>query len=301
MSAPVGTLGYTAVVVTFRRSDALSRSLAALLGQTSPPSLVVVVDNDPECSARGVVDVTPCPKAVELVYLPSGENLGPAGGWARGVEWALGHATRGDWCMVLDDDDPIGDPEVSGELLTAASAASSDVAALGLRGAVWHAPTATLRRVMPHAGRLTPCDYLASGGMPIYRWAVIDRFGFFDESLFFGFEDLDLGLRLREADLKLAVVSIDSAHRVPDTNPVRLPWREYFKTRALVTVCRRHSGVWALMVTTLRSVMIGGVLLALRDRNLAIASARWSGWRDAMRGRLGRHRYVPSHNPAKAS
>ena len=300
MSAPVGNTGYTAVIVTFRREATLTASLTALLAQTAGPSLVIVVDNDPEGSAYAVAANTTCPDSTHIEYLCSGENLGPAGGWARGVAWASLRDDRGEWLMVLDDDDPIGDPRVNGEILAVAASASEQIAGIGLRGANWRAATASLQRVHPSPGALTRCCYLASGGIPIYRWSAIDRHGFFDESLFFGFEDLEYGLRLRAAGLSVAATVVDAPHTVPSTNPTRTVWREYFKTRSLVTVCRRHLGRWALTVTTLRSVVIGAVVLALRERDGELAIARWRGWYDAMRGRLGRHRYVPTHNPAKA-
>jgi rhamnopyranosyl-N-acetylglucosaminyl-diphospho-decaprenol beta-1,3/1,4-galactofuranosyltransferase len=102
-------------------------------------------------------------------------------------------------------------------------------------------------------------DYLASGGLPLYRWEVIDDVGFFDADLFFGYEDLDLGLRLRERGYRLLVVRLDDLHVVQDTAPTRVAWREYYKTRALVTVCRRHLGPSALLVALIRSVGLGAM------------------------------------------
>jgi GT2 family glycosyltransferase len=173
------------------------------------------------------------------------------------------------------------------------------VAAVGLRGAVLRRPWATLHRRVPLD---SPCevDYLAGGGAPLYRWATIDELGFFDGGLFFGFEDLELGLRLRHAGYRLLAVPV-AHHEVPDTASSRSAWREYFKTRALVTIVRRHLGLPELFATLTRSLLVGAPVIATRHRDASLAVARWRGALDGLRGRLGPQSYAPGANPPKSS
>lgn len=290
---------YSAVIATFRRPEPLAALLAGLLGQHAQPSLIVVADNDPARSAEAATAAHTATPGVHVEYLPMGENLGPAGGWARAVAFAAGRADRGDWVIVLDDDDPVADPRVCEQLFAVAEAAPPTVAAVGLRGARWRRSTATLHRVRGLPGAPAPCDYLGSGGVPLYRWSAIDQHGFFDEELFFGFEDLDYGFRLQAHGLALQAVEIEAEHVIHDTSPARKPWREYFKTRALITICRRHLGWWAVAVTTVRAVVLGAPWLAIRERQTSLTVARWRGFTDGIRGRLGRNEYVPTDNPAK--
>jgi GT2 family glycosyltransferase len=294
------TRPYCAVIATFKRAEVLSELLTGLLAQEAALALLVVADNDPASSARAVVEGHGASApTTAVVYLPMAANLGPAGGWARAVAHAAPRPDRGDWVMVFDDDDPVADPRVTSQLLAEADKAPADVAAVGLRGARWHRPTATLHRVHGAMDAPAKCDYLGSGGVPLYRWSAIDAHGFFDEELFFGFEDLDLGLRLRARGLGLRVVAIEAQHVIHDTAPTRVPWREYFKTRALITVCRRHLGWWATTVTMVRAVLLGGPWLAIKHRRPDLMVARWRGFVDAVRGRLGSNEYVPTNNPAK--
>jgi len=141
-------------------------------------------------------------------------------------------------------------------------------------------------------------DYLASGGAPLYRWAAVEMVGFFDADLFFGFEDLELGLRLRAHGLRLVVCSLDGMHEVADTAGERTPWREYFKTRALIVVCRRHLGLTPLVLTSIRALVLAAPLLYVRG-GASLVRARWSGALDGLRGSLGPRDRAPVANPAK--
>lgn len=294
------TVGYSAAVVTYRRPESLREVLRSLLGQHQPPELIVVVDNDPERSAARVVAEVARSATIDVLYEPLPSNVGPAGGWARAVELARVRPDRGHWVTVVDDDDPVGDPRVLGRLAACAASVPLDVAAVGLRGALLRRRVARLRRVLPQPGGSAPVDYLASNGAPFYRWDAIERVGFFDPELFFGFEDLDLGLRLRDAGQSLWVVDPAGLHEVPDSSPTRTAWREYYKTRALVVIARRHLGLGALVSTLGRTLLLGMPLLLWGARRLDVVAARWKGARDGLLGRLGPASYAPGANPPKS-
>jgi hypothetical protein len=89
-------------------------------------------------------------------------------------------------------------------------------------------------------------------------------------------------------------------HTVADTGTARTPWREYYKSRALVVVARRHLGPSPTALTALR-LGLGGTRFLLRARGTGLARARVEGLTDGLRGRLGVRRYDPAGNPAKGS
>lgn len=292
--------GYTAAVVTFRRPESLAVVLRTLGEQSVPPRLTVVADNDPDRSARPIVEAARATWPGEIVYAPVGENLGPAGGWAHAVVKAEPmRALRGDWVLVIDDDDPLDSPDLIRRLLGQTAGHGTAVAGIGLRGANWDRCRARLVRVEPPEGEVAPVDYLAGNGAPLYSWSAIDNVGFFNGELFFGFEDLDLGFRLTSAGWHLLVAPHPSLHVVADTASTRTAWREYYKTRALTWTLREHKGLYAQSVSLIRSVVLGGVRLALIDRRATLARARLQGAGDAYRGRLGVRRYHPTANPPK--
>jgi len=291
---------YTAAIVTFRRPESLAIVLRTLRAQSVLPSLTVVADNDPDESARSVVDTARAEWPGEILYAPVGKNLGPAGGWAHAVATATPmRALRGDWVLVIDDDDPFDSPDLVGCLLDQAAGHGTVLAGIGLRGARWDRARARLVRVEPTEGHDAPVDYLAGNGAPLYAWSAIDSVGFFNPQLFFGFEDLELGFRLASEGWHLRVAPHPSMQVVPDTGKTRSAWREYYKTRALVWTLRHHRGPYAQAVSLGRSTLLGGLRLAVIDRQPGLAKARLSGAWDGLRDRLGVRRYHPVANPPK--
>lgn len=287
---------YCAVVVTFKRPTELVRTLTSVLTQSVPPAFVVVADNDPCGSAAEAVGSRTWDRPVELLSLR--ENGGPAGGWAAAMAAAATRADRGHWVLVVDDDDPLGHPALVEHLLAAGT--TPRLAGIGLRGARLSRPLALLHRVSAPRGVLAEVDYLAGNGAPLYRWAALDAVGGFDGELFFGFEDLDLGLRLKAHGWTLGAVTLDHLHVVADTAPARVAWREYYKTRALVVIARRHLGALATLSTIVRAGVLGAARLIPREGGWRIGVARVHGVIDAMAGRMGaRVRYLPASNPAK--
>lgn len=297
MDAPAS---YSAIIVTFRREESLAEVLEALRAQTHRPRLTVVADNDPDESARGVVERLQDSWPGTLVYSPVGQNLGPAGGWAHAASVARSRGTeRGDWLLVLDDDDPLETPHLMERLTGIAERLEPGVGALGLRGARWDGRRARLVREQPPEGTTAPVHYLASGGAPLYSWGAIDEVGFFNPDLFFGFEDLDQGFRLRAANWPVRVCPLPSLQQVADTAGTRSAWREYYKSRALIWILSRRRGVYATLLTLARSVVLGGTRLAVADRRPDLLRARLLGAWDGLRGRLGVRRYSPQTNPPK--
>ena len=90
------------VLVTYRRPAQLATMLTAVAAQTRPLDDLVVVDNDPATETRQMLHAA----APVAEYIPSSENLGPAGGIALGMQRLLERAAEGDWIVTLDVDDP---------------------------------------------------------------------------------------------------------------------------------------------------------------------------------------------------
>jgi len=295
-SGPTGGNGpYSVAIVTFRRPASLDAVLRGLASQHVRPGVIAVADNDPDESARPIVEEVQAATDVQIGYVPVGRNLGPAGGWARAADWLSMNPNRGNWLVVVDDDDPVAGADVLARLLEHAQSTDADVAAVGQRGAVLNRMTATLRRVRT-PGR--DVDYLASGGTPFYRWSTVDEVGFFDPELFFGFEDLDLGLRLTSAGYRLVVLPLPG-YEVGDTSVNRSAWREYFKTRSMIVITRRHLGTIATFSTICRTAVIGAARLWAETRQPELIRARWRGVGDGIRGRLGPGDFAPGTNPPK--
>ena len=100
-AARASARGVVAVVVTWNRRELLERCLAAVLGQTLRPTRVVIVDNASDDGTATVLnDRYAALPGVQIVRTKT--NIGGAGGFALGLNLALGGPGETAW--LLDDD-----------------------------------------------------------------------------------------------------------------------------------------------------------------------------------------------------
>lgn len=302
MNVPLGSL--SAVLVTFRRPEALKVMIDRVAGPNSVLQRLVVVDNSP---TDGVEDgrTSWCLTSVEINHMAALENLGPAGGIALGMDAILADAEDDDWILLLDDDDPPEDSAVLASLLAFAREMSSTDPAtggIGLVGARFDRRRGRVVRV-PDEELSGPVavDYIGGGQLPLYRVGAVRQVGPFAADLFFGFDDLDYGLRMRGAGYSLhcngSLWHAERARRDrlslqvrPSRRLEQLSWRRYYGLRNLVRILRQQEGP----VTALRVMLVHGILhplanmpltpgLALRHLCLNLRACA-DGWR----GRMGR-------------
>jgi len=101
---PPAATGVVAVVVTWNRAELLVRSLTAILGQSTLPDQILVVDN---ASTDGTPAVLERQFAGRVDVLTLAKNIGGAGGFAAGIVRALEHDPDAVWLM---DDDTVPEP-----------------------------------------------------------------------------------------------------------------------------------------------------------------------------------------------
>jgi GT2 family glycosyltransferase len=201
-----------AVVLTFDAPHHAANCVTALQRQTNPPGAILVVDNDSAIPVERDVlaNLGPVPVAV----LRLSENLGPAGGYAAGLERFLHGSHHYAWTM---DDDVEPDPDCLAHLVTAMRA-HHDVAL-----------------VSPLRFDKTTGEYWEGwgwGGVLIPRRAV-EELGVPDRRLFWGYEDQEY-LRDRIPLAGFVPVSCHSAIARVSTRPAtddKPPWKWYYETR----------------------------------------------------------------------
>jgi len=288
------------VLVTYRRGPQLHDYVDALSAQSRQLDTLVVVDNDPARSARWILD-EPALGSIEVDYLPTGDNVGPAGGIARGMRTVLPCACDDDWLITLDDDDPPRTPELLAELERFGNQLRSSDPSVGLVGLVGG-------RFDERRGRFVPIpdddlagpvasSWIGGNNLPFYSVHAVRRVGEFDERLFINMEELDYGLRLidhgftiwahgdlwrreREHHGRLGI----------DRNPSRslgdASWRRYYSLRNLLLILRDRGRQRAALGVAGRSLAKPAFNLP-RDPALAAAHLRLNG-RAVLDGYLGR-------------
>jgi GT2 family glycosyltransferase len=296
-----------AVIVTFDRPDELADQLGAISGDGVVTS-ITVVDNGSDDRAAEVS------KRHNAAHLRPGENVGPAGGFAVGIDHLLAEIEGDAWVALLDDDDPppSGSTDEIAELARFGDwllGRGVPVGAVGMAGSRFDRRTGRLRR--PTDRELVgpvAVDYIAGGQLPLMRAAAVREAGGFRTDLFFGLEELDQGLRLSDAGFRSfghGALWYEARRRAGRLGPrvgvaPRKPeaWRRYYAVRNLIVISRAHVGSLLALRVSLEHLLGRPVMDLLRRR--PERSLLWrlgaKGVADAWFGRMGR-RVEPLHEP----
>jgi GT2 family glycosyltransferase len=196
----------SAIVVAFGKDALLEdclRSLDAALEAVEGETEVIVVLNRISDTARRELESSAQPR----VLVDTGDNLGFAGGVAAGLARA-----RGEWVAIINDDCVV-EPEALAELLRAGSAGedigsvAAQILFAGAGGTINSAGIEVDELGVAHERLLgQPAAgsenevvevFGASGAAALYRRAMLEGVGGFDQSFFAYLEDADLAWRAR--------------------------------------------------------------------------------------------------------
>lgn len=292
------------VLITYCRPTELAHTLTRLTQQTRRLDRLVVVDNHPSRQNQELIrDHVPDDLPTEYVAAP--ENLGPAGGIALGMRVVNGWAAASDWIVLVDDDNPPSEVSLLERLEAFAEVASRRdpaTGAVGLVGARFDRRAGRLRRI-PDAELedAVPVDYVGGGQYPFYRVGAVRAVGDFRQNLFFGFDDLEYGLRMKAAGYSIyAHGDLWLEERVrnrrlqlnirPSTGLDEPSWRRYYGLRNLIAILRAAGETSAAVRVTLVTGLAKPVANLPRRPGLAArclalnARACLDGWT----GRMGR-------------
>jgi GT2 family glycosyltransferase len=305
------------VLPTYRRTALLASTLDRLRTQSRPLDHLIVVDNEGSPETAELVRSVAARDA-RIEYLDPGENKGFAGGVAEGMRRVLEFAADDDWIVLLDDDDPPRFPngfEVIGGFAEEMRARDPRTAAVGISGGWFDWRRGRMRRVPDdELVGAVPLDHVAGNQLPCFRVGVVRAVGVFCEELFFGFSELEYGLRLWTAGYSLyghGALWLESRTRTrrlghelrPSRRLHEVTWRDYYTLRNAIFILRR----FGRRGTALRVSFVHGIAkpvanlvvspsLALRHLRIDLRAIR-DGWG----GRMGR-RIDPdgSFRPTKA-
>ncbi len=196
---PVVTL-----IVTRNRHALLARCLQAVWSQDHRPELVIVVDNASDEPVLPVLAPYPGTRLLRLC-----RNQGPAAAFGIGIREALGAGAAFVWMM--DDDGMPADPGCLSKLLATAHAERADLASPLIRDIDRPErlafPIRRRGRTRFTAASLGPAPLIA-GFAHLFNGALIaadvfSRIGLPDARLFIRGDEVEFGLRMRRAGLRL--------------------------------------------------------------------------------------------------
>lgn len=273
-----------AVVLTYRRRDGASRVVRDLLEREGldPSQILLVVNGD-----GGLVDPA---QESRIGVLRLAENLGPAGGFARGLDHVRRNSEAA-WVYLCEDDQlRHGLPSrrlrelIEGVERFERTCPGPPVGAALASGRHVDMRTGlTSRHEVRPGGRFEEVDYGPFWGALLSR-RVVDVPVAPDEAMFWWSEDLDYWLRVRTAGFRIVVDA--NAHRAAvNKGSDDEPWCSYYMARNHFYLRRRHGG---------RRWTLHHVLKSARRFQLAPTRAHRAaivrGLFDGARGRTGRNR-----------
>ncbi len=288
-----------AVVLTHRRPRLATELVRSLLDREGlPPDRVIVVVN-----GSGGLEDRELEDRVRMIRLS--ENLGPAGGFAVGIEKAFEQPPT-QWAYLCEDDvglyslpcPRLADLVYRTERLGAVE--GLPVGAVVAFGRRFVGRGVHTQNCVPPEGILFELERVDVGswGATLLSRQVFDAGVLPDPEWFFGLEDFDFYCRMREKGFEVLVDAI-SARAVAseqtscgraEIQELRRPtnehevWRQYYHFRNSIEMVRRHGRpswhVW-------QSAYAVRHLLGARgwEERLAIVRGYWDG----LRGRLGEH------------
>lgn len=262
-----------AVILTFNRVPMLRRCLSAVQQQTRQPDRVLVVDNH---SSDDTPEYLRSAASINLLLevLRTSENLGPAGGFATGMDWA---AQRGyDYLWLLDDD---SFPEPSCLEIQLAEMA-------GRQDAI----------IYPHNIDETESssDYPAWRG-PLVPRPVVERGGLPNKDLFWSKEDTEYFQwrlpRVYGVEVTHSAKAVARYYRANSMTRTRPAWKYYYWGRNTVYYRVWVQRPWKWWRYRKLAATLGKLWLRvafLEDQKLKKARYLLLGTWHGFRGRLGK-------------
>jgi rhamnopyranosyl-N-acetylglucosaminyl-diphospho-decaprenol beta-1,3/1,4-galactofuranosyltransferase len=279
-----------AVIVTYNRRDLLRQALTALRSQTRRVDQVFVVDN---ASSDGTIEMLRS-EFGDVTHIRNEENVGPAGGFAQGMQFAAegGH----DWLWLFNDDDEPLPRALESLLIAMREIPSANVGVLGCwvlsadnevieAGNLWHNRPRPVK--FPVTDRPYRVDLLNFNGTLVSS-ELIRTVGVPQERLFMMFEESEFCLRTGAAGEAIFVTpqplvicrTAGSRHNSP-------PWRGYYQTRNQLALALERRSVAEVFWWFIRQVKF---IIGMRssDRKFERVRLRALGARHAVQGKLGK-------------
>lgn len=303
---PITDKTVAAVVVTYNRKALLERCLTVLSQQTRLPNTIIIVDNasmdgtSEMLAKNGWLDRT----GIEIITMT--ENLGGAGGFARGIKYAI--EMEADFCWVMDDD-ALPELDALEELLLNASDDGNlygSVAVAQDNRLSWRLSRTDIidknkRNLQDYDSvpQIAPVEFLPFLGLLISR-RLVQHIGLPDEGFFLAADDVDFCCRAHRVGASIfAIGSSRLNHPAAELYSLQLPWlklwslklppwKRYYDVRNRLFVARNHYG-WALYYQTIPGSILRliGTLLYEKQRVEQI-KAFWGGMVDGLLNRKGR-------------
>jgi GT2 family glycosyltransferase len=258
-------LKFAAFIMTYERPGILPDTIAKIFGQTYPPEKILIVDNsespDTEQVIAGLNDS-------RLQYHRVGYNAGPAGAAKIGLQ---NLANEGyDWIYWGDDNDPprtFDAFEKIKEIINDSN--KTTLGAVALMGNNFNLKIAkTIKFKLNQLKGVLSVNSIAGGGTMVFNTALIKQGILPNDSLFFGYEELEFCLKIKKAGFDILVdgdyyyqLKIESIkpersrfEKIGFNLRENCLWREYYSVRNMLYILHSNSAHSGMILFCLRLI-----------------------------------------------
>lgn len=244
---------YTIVIVTYNRERMLRECVNNAVNQTISPSSIIIVDNASTDGTKAYLEELKKEGGVyDIIELA--ENIGGAGGFAKGIERALEKDSE---CVLMIDDDAMIARDYMYKILQARrqnpqyKAFAGTVKANG-RIDIFH------RRELLKTGLKSKncteqeyqqscfaCDIASFCGM-VVDTDILRQIGLPHADYFIWYDDTEYSLRINQYSRFLVVTEAELDHKttlVIATHPRRYDWKDYYAVRNRILMVKEHGNI----------------------------------------------------------
>lgn len=242
---------FAAFVMTYERSELILQTIEDLKTQSFPPQIILIVDNSISNKTKEIIYKQ---NFDDVIYHKMEYNTGPAGAAYYGLKELT---LKGyDWIYWGDDDNPPKDYLIFENLFNGIDQLTSNNIKLGIiggKGGIFNKITGRIRSLSNYElqkDAYLEVDSIPGGHAMIVNSDIIKRGIMPDEELFFGFEEFDFCLKVKENNFKLYVaaerwlrvrekaLNVQENYQWKHSNlgNVSLINREYYSTRNLLRI-----------------------------------------------------------------
>lgn len=300
----------TLVIVTYNRLAKLQHALASYDEQTQKPDCIIVVDNhSTDDTSRFLQEWSIQQSAYRKEVILSTENLGGAGGFFQGQRRAM--ELGSDWVYVSDDDAYAAPDMIERFLSYICSHDCSKISAIcgsvhTLSGEIdyWHRDLFWVDSHLIYQRKHPEPDSYMKESFELNMFSYVGTFlhavalkqvGLVDPSFFIFYDDSEHSIRLSRWGNILCIPSIKIYHEgggIPSNDKASesVTWRDYYSTRNLFVLLRRH---FPLASLNFFRIYLERLYLYRCETGIRGKVTRDAFW-DAYLGKLGKNeKYLP--------
>jgi GT2 family glycosyltransferase len=241
---------FAAFIMTYKRPEIAINTINLILNQTIKPSKILIIDNDPDQTAKNIKDQFPDDL---FQYYSVGYNSGPAGGayWGLKILFEQGW----EWVLWIDDDDP---PIFSNQIEKLFDIIQNykfynNIGLVGSTGVKFNYSSFSLRRIdNVDLKGILEVDMIGGNQFPLVNRRVYESGILPNPDIFFGFEDLEFNLRVLQNKFQILingeeVQRLRIAHNTFENKKQNKPkkninklWREYYSIRTILIILKNN-------------------------------------------------------------